>query len=166
MAFLQGESDRGGLYHTSITVGTDGDGYEDTFFPVWWWGATSSWGHRRIIISRAYSAAGPTSHGTHKAGLQFEAVCGNNDWGGHPHVFTITHYSYTYRQTVANAGGTAHSMKNYVLLRAGGYTYNITTEGFEPALVIGNHTSNQQTYTTPTYLSATTTTSLSTKVYE
>ena len=166
MAYYQGASDRPHLYHTSITVGSDGDGYEDTFFPIWWWGAPSSWGHRRMIIARTYNSTGPTNHGTHKAGLQFECVCGNNDWGGHSHTLTVTHHSYTYRQTVAAAGGTAHNMKNFVLLRAGGYTYNITTEGFEPSLVIGDHTSNQETYATPTYLSATTTTTLATKAYE
>jgi len=166
MAYLQGNADRPGLYHTSITVGTEGDGYHDTYFPVWWWGSPSSWGHRRMIISRTYSAAGPSVHGGHKAGLQFECVCGNNDWGGHPHTLTVTHHSFTYRQTVAACGGTAHNMKNYVLLRAGGYTYNITTEGFEPDLYIGDHTANQQTYSTPTYLSATTTATLATKVYE
>jgi hypothetical protein len=164
MAYFQGESDRPNLHHTSITVGTEGDGYHDTFFPVWWWGSPSSWGHRRIIISRAYSASGPSVHGTHKAGLQFEAVCGNNDWGGHPHSYSMTHHSYTYRQTVANFGGTAHNMKNFVLLRAGGYTYNITTEGFEPDLVIGNHTTGQYTYS-GTSLDATTTTTISTKAY-
>lgn len=165
MAYLQGNADRPGLFHQSITVGTEGDGYHDTYFPVWWWGSPSSWGHRRMIISRTYSSAGPSVHGSHKAALQFEMVCGNNDWGGHSHTLTVTHHSYNYRQTVADAGGTAHNMKNYVLLRAGGYTYNITTEGFEADLVIGNHTANQYTYNTTT-LSATTTATLATKVYE
>ena len=120
-----------------------------------------------MIISRSYNANGPSVHGTHKAGLQFEWICGNNDWGGHPHANTIIHYSYNYRQSIANCGGTAHNMKNYVLLRAGGYEYNITTEGFEASLTIGNHTANQETYVSgsQTYLSATTTTSLSAKAY-
>jgi hypothetical protein len=166
MAYLQGASDRPAFYHTTITVGSEGDGYHDTFFPVWWYGAPSAWGHRRMIISRSYSATGPSVHGSHKAGLQFEWVCGNNDWGGAPHAFTVTHHSYNYRQTIAAAGGTAHNMKNYVMLRAGGYVYNITTEGFEPALYIGDHTANQETYSTPTSLSATTSATLATKVYE
>jgi len=168
MAYLQGASDRPGLYHTSITVGSEGDGYHDTYFPIWWTGSTSHWGHRRMIISRTYSSTGPSVHGGHKAGLQFECVCGNNDWGGHPHVFTVTHHSYTYRQTIAAAGGTAHNMMNYVMLRAGGYVYNITTEGFEPNFYIGNHTADQETYSAPhqTTLSATTTATLATKVYQ
>ena len=159
MGYLQAGTsghNRGQLYHQKITVGSEGDGYHDTYFPVWWWGHPSSWGHRRMIISRSYNANGPSTHGTHKAGLQFEWICGNNDWGGHSHAQTVIHHSYNYRITIANCGGTAHNMKNFVLLRAGGYEYNITTEGFEPSLTIGNHTSNQATYVSgaQTYLSA------------
>jgi hypothetical protein len=158
MALFQGASSRANRYHTTITVGSEGDGYKDTYFPVWWWGGSSHWGSHKIQISRQYSAAGPSEHGTHKAGIKFECRSNNNDWGGDPHTFTLVQYQYTYRSCIAGAGGTAHNMKFYALLRAGGYVYNIVTEGFEPGVTIGNHTTDQNTYSagSPSYLSGTT----------
>ena len=169
MGFYQ-QNRPSGSYHFTLQIGTEGDGYHDTFFPVWWWGSPSSWGHRKVTISRTYSAAGPSTHGTHKASLGFEMICGSNDWGGHSHNSTLLHHSWLYRQTVAGFGGTAHNMKNYVLLRAGGYQYQFVFEGYHmnsSNITIGNHTSNQNTYTagSPAYLSATTTASLATKAW-
>lgn len=150
-------------YIEEFTVGVNGDGGEDTYYPV-----RITMQNREnqgrldfMQVFRRYSDSGPSVHGDHKAGLCTYFHGYDGGWDGGPRRWYLSEHLDTYRRTLGASEIWSGSNNDPIIhLRGGGYFYEMrmscpfnVTIYYQETLIYRHNPTGREWYAVPRTLS-------------
>lgn len=111
-----------------FTVGSDGDGGINTYYPVRYRKRSYEAETRMdsVQVFRSYNDPGPSAHGTTKGGLSSYWHGTDGAWDGGPSYYFNNDIIQTYRRTLGGAERWSGGNRDiFFLLRGGGYQYTL-----------------------------------------